>query len=338
MNSSPRVILACFLVYSVAPSGCTFDRRPQKEGNNSAEPVSRTAERGPVKMTVSVNSSEITFAERLRLAVEVEAEQGIDVQMPRLNRQGVNYAICDYRDYPTQLVGRNLVRRAEYTLDVFLTGEFTIPALAAEYADRRTGTDPAGKETVMIDDLTVTIRSLLDDEADRAAFRDIKGPVALPTEPTWPRWAVGGIAAATIVTVLVVRASRRDAKPAEEAALSPHAWARNQLQRLADEELVGRGLVRQFYFRLSMVVRQYVKRRFELTAPEWTTSEFAVQVRHSPNLPSEYTAVLMDFLQACDLVKFARQAPPAEEIEAAFSFACDFVDRSAGPESLEVAA
>jgi hypothetical protein len=117
----------------------------------------------------------------------------------------------------------------------------------------------------------------------------------------------------------------------------PHEWALRQLEALVDERLAERNLVSEFYFRLSMIVRRYIERRFDLMAPEWTTQEFMTRVQLNSRLPAEYRPLLGDFLQACDLVKFARHAPQRDEIEATLSTARDFVARSAESESRRAA-
>jgi hypothetical protein len=293
-------------------------------------------------MTVAVNKPEITLAERLRLTVETVAEEGVDVELPSLGSGATAFAVRDYREYPAEFVNGRWLRRQEYVLDTFLSGELVIPAMTARFTDRRAGKEagqPAGvAATLTTDEFTVTVKSLWEGEFDPTAFRDIKGPVVLPADRTWIWWAGGGLAGGAALLAVVALVFRGRGRKTPEVVVPPHEWALCQLQALIDERLAERKLVGEFYFRLSMIVRRYIERRFDLMAPEWTTQEFMVQVQRGSKLPVEYRAVLGDFLQACDLVKFARYAPLADEIAATLSAARDFVERSAQSESRRVAA
>ena len=120
--------------------------------------------------------------------------------------------------------------------------------------------------------------------------------------------------------------------------MSPHEWAFDQLQSLIDEQLVERGLVPEFYFRLSMIVRRYLERRFDLMAREQTTEEFMREAQRSLKLPDGCRTTVYSFLQACDMVKFARHAPQDDEIIEAINAARDFVARSAEDEGRQVTA
>ena len=98
--------------------------------------------------------------------------------------------------------------------------------------------------------------------------------------------------------------------------------------------MIEKGLVTEFYFRLSMIVRVYIERRFDLMAPEWTTQEFLVQTQRSDVLPFEHRSTLGGFLEACDMVKFALHEPPEVEITIAFATAREFVDQTVDVEQI----
>ena len=120
--------------------------------------------------------------------------------------------------------------------------------------------------------------------------------------------------------------------------MSPHEWAFDQLQSLINERLVERGLVPEFYFRLSMIVRRYIKRQFDLMASERTTEEFMREAQRSLKLPGGYRTTVYSFLQACDRVKYAQHVPESDEIIEAMDAARDLVARSVEGESCQVTA
>ena len=340
MSPQPRTILLPFLVGWTMLPGYGNDRTPVRGNAGGADPIVRMAERGPVKVTVTAHQGEITLAERLQLMVEVVAPQGFDIEMPRLGEHLGDFTVHDHREYPPERFDGQRRWRHEYHLDVFLPGKHTIPGMTVMFTDRRPGAESPPEAEVTADGFTVTVESLFNGKIDPSDFRDIKGPVALPADRTWARvlWAGGGLAALVALVIVVVGVLRRVGRGSPVVVVPPPEWALNQLQMLVEEQLIARGLVHAFYFRMSIILRRYLERQFDLTAPARTTEEFLAEVQCSPKLPSEYWGMLGRLLNACDMVKFAQYQPPTEEIEQTFNAACGFVHRSAKGEAQPVTA
>jgi hypothetical protein len=136
---------------------------------------------------------------------------------------------------------------------------------------------------------------------------------------------------------MVIRKRRR--RGPRVLQIPPHQWAMEQLQALIDEDLLGRDLVKLFYYRLNGIVRQYIELRFQLMAPEMTTEEFLETLRTSDQLVTGHKDLLERFMAACDMVKYARYRPGTEEIEQVFATARDFIEQTseAGREVVPVA-
>ena len=94
--------------------------------------------------------------------------------------------------------------------------------------------------------------------------------------------------------------------------------------------MVARGAYQDYYLQLTEIAKGYIEGRFGIDALDRTTDELrraleqaAAQI--APLTPKE----LVRFLQACDLVKFARFAPPGDEAEAALAEVRKMVDDTA---------
>ena len=91
--------------------------------------------------------------------------------------------------------------------------------------------------------------------------------------------------------------------------MSPIERAYYELDRLLKKGLPGRGLYKDFYVELTMVVRRYVERKYGVKAPNMTTQEFLGELARRADDATvaqigDPTA-LKEFLESADLVKFA---------------------------------
>ena len=91
--------------------------------------------------------------------------------------------------------------------------------------------------------------------------------------------------------------------------MSPIERAYYELDRLLKKGLPGRGLYKDFYVELTMVVRRYVERKYGVKAPNMTTQEFLGELaRRADDSTAQQigdSTALKEFLESADLVKFA---------------------------------
>ena len=99
------------------------------------------------------------------------------------------------------------------------------------------------------------------------------------------------------------------------------------------ENLPGRGLVKEFYLRLTGIVRQYVEDTTGIRAPEQTTEEFLRDMRSSAAFSPDRAGRLAEFLEAADLVKYAGQHPDKSQLDQAITRAHEFVNLRPTPAS-----
>ena len=115
-------------------------------------------------------------------------------------------------------------------------------------------------------------------------------------------------------------------KPAHEVAYA-------RLQALIAEDLVGAGRIKEFYQRINAILRHYIEDRFHLRAPERTTEEFLAELRETNHLNEQHKASLGQFLEHCDLVKFAKHQPGEAEIQRTFDLVKQFIETTHSDES-----
>jgi len=124
-----------------------------------------------------------------------------------------------------------------------------------------------------------------------------------------------------------------------QRVLSPAEEARLLLGEAAD--LAGAQDDKSFSVTVSDALRVYLERRYALRAPEQTTEEFLQSAGDSHRLPEQSLKTLAEFLELCDLAKFAQHAFGDDERQRLLATARAFVDeaeRRQQPEPKEAAA
>jgi hypothetical protein len=114
-------------------------------------------------------------------------------------------------------------------------------------------------------------------------------------------------------------------KPAYEIAYE-------RLQALIKDDLIAAGKIKEFYERISDILRHYIEHRFDLRAPERTTEEFLGELRFANVLSASDKKSLEEFLMHCDLVKFAKYSPTTEQIQKTFDSAKNFIEKTRSDE------
>jgi hypothetical protein len=169
---------------------------------------------------------------------------------------------------------------------------------------------------------------------DVSSLRDVTGIERPPPPPPRPRWPLAlALALAVVVSLNLVFLGRKLARwrARRKADVPPDRWALTELDRVEALALPSAGEVEQFHRLLSDVVRRYLEMRFGVHAPQQTTPEFLAAMRHSPQLPAALQALLQDFLERCDLAKFARAGFSPSDCQEAAGMARAFVLQTTRP-------
>ena len=119
--------------------------------------------------------------------------------------------------------------------------------------------------------------------------------------------------------------------------MSPIERAYYELDRLLKKGLPGRGLYKDFYVELTMVVRRYVERKYGVKAPNMTTQEFLGELARRADDATVAqigdSVALKEFLESADLVKFAGVEATPEMADAATGKARGYLSTDSARES-----
>lgn len=131
-------------------------------------------------------------------------------------------------------------------------------------------------------------------------FREIAPPVDYSFVPTWAIF-LASFVGLSLIGLIVWLAKRR--KPAQPPKL-PREIALEELERISSE--IETMNPYQFSIRVSDILRRYVTNQYALPVTRQTSVEFLTALAKSSPFSANEKSLLEDFLNRCDLIKFAR--------------------------------
>ncbi len=188
------------------------------------------------------------------------------------------------------------------------------------------------KDTVKTETLFLQVKAVKVDTTKQ--FHDIKKPFEVPFNK-WRKYlpyVIGGFVAAVIISLTIVyfiRRSRR--KPVEvippPPLIPPHIKALEALRNLDQQKLWQAGYEKEYFTKLTDILRLYLGERYGINALEQTSDEILTITRSI--LPNDAVKdKLRQILILSDLVKFAKAHSSATENEMSMTNAIAFVEQT----------
>lgn len=113
-----------------------------------------------------------------------------------------------------------------------------------------------------------------------------------------------------------------------------HLIAYEELERIDKLKLIEKREIKRYYTEISEVIRRYISRRYEVQTMELTTGEI-IDGMLAAEVDGEHVSLFQEFLEECDLVKFARYLPPRKSMEEAIDWARSLVGKTKQEEIAE---
>ena len=175
-------------------------------------------------------------------------------------------------------------------------------------------------------------------EVDTAAgFLDLKG---IKTEPfsydELMEYIIYAVIALVLVGVLIYFWKKRkkvdEPTPLFDPKVPAHILAMESLEKLEKEKLWQQGYYKEYYTKLTDVLRIYIFRTYEIKALEMTGNEIIEAVGKSSF--SQYSDKLTHIFNSADLAKFAKEQPISSENISAMEYAKEFVINTSPKETI----
>jgi hypothetical protein len=293
------------------------------------ESLERTTEKGPIKLTIRITPAAPRLSDLVEMEVIVTAERNIEIVAPTFGQAVGDFLVRDY----SETISHDGVskptpntRTFRYQLEPVYAGLHLIRSMAVEFIDHRSNSENKDRSAVIESEpIEVQVASEFGDKIpDLADLEPIVPPKPLTSSYGW-LW-FGLLPVPLILAAMAWLYRRRKAVGDTVVQPTPAEIARRALAALLEENLPAKGLVQEFYLRLTSIVRHYIEGTTGVRAPEQTTEEFLRDMHRRGLFEPNQSARLQDFLQAADMVKYAGQQPTPEQIETSIARANEFIE------------
>jgi len=193
-----------------------------------------------------------------------------------------------------------------YVLTTYTAENCTIPSLPYVIEN---GT---AHDTLTTERLPLTVIPLC--KADSADIMDLKPQQVTGKAPLLWLWIVMALALLTAGYYFVRKYRKKKSLAVNlPPPLPPYEEAIAALAALDEKKYLMKGMVREYAFELSDILKRYIERRFAINAAEFTTEEMFAWLGISP-LDKPLRTSMEWFFRATDPVKFARHLPDSDTI------------------------
>ena len=151
-------------------------------------------------------------------------------------------------------------------------------------------------------------------------FHDIAPPVDYSLIPPWLVFVIAFVVLSLLGLIVwwFVQRQKPELPPKapQEIALEELEHIRNEIERMNPY---------QFSIRVSDILRRYVTQQHGVPATRQTSIEFLTAAAKAPSFSADDKSLLEDFLNRCDLIKFAKYEATTSDSELLLEEAIRFV-------------
>ena len=278
-----------------------------------------------IKVKTALEHDSIWLGDQIKLLIVVEQTAGTKIEFPQLPDSILKVEILNKSKIDTsKLDGTSIQLKQTYLIICFDSGAHVIPPFV--FKVRKEGRI----DSLRSNNLTLFVKMPPVDLKKGPV--DIKKPFGAPvTFKEIAPWILGIILVGAVVFLIIYALSRRNKnKPLFQRPPKPkvpaHIIALQELDKLKGEELWQHEKVKDYYTRLTDIVRVYIEDRFTIAAMEQTTFEILTSFKAKETQVDPKSVVeLKEILEVADLVKFAKFTPLPDENHMMLSNAYLFV-------------
>lgn len=292
----------------------------------SAVLSSMTSSAATHSVKASLDSAYLLMGRQTRLHLEIIEDKDAAGQLLIKGDTLVKEVeVIDMSQADTTDLGNNRVQiKRDLLIQSFDSGLYTLPPILYASGGDTSATDRLTLKVIPVSvDSLATIHTYAGVEEGESRWYDFM-PDWITDYWGWYLLAAILIAGGIVGYLLITKKGRAVILPAKKP-VPPYELAMRQLNELKEQHLCENGQEREFYTRLTEILRDYLARRFGINAMEMTSSQIVsiLESNAETKLPNRY---MKQILEIADFVKFAKVRPLPDDNVKAFSSAMQFVE------------
>lgn len=216
----------------------------------------------------------------------------------------------------------------KFHIQAFDSGRYEIPPLQIKVDGISLETEPLSLEVL-------PVKVKVDDKID--SFSDLAEPFELIPEGMlqeeksnngWILWLIlGCLILLALLAYLFFRYRTTGHILPTRKPLPPYQQALKQLDKLQGQKLWEKGKTKEYYTRLTDILRRYIRNQFNIKTLERTSAEIISDIEKDSEL-DVFSSSLKEIFSTADIVKFAKVTTTAEENQKLIESAREFVIES----------
>lgn len=286
--------------------------------------ISLSAHSQVLEINVGVEKDTLMIGEQTKLTVQVIKDKQTKIVFPAFPDSLIKNIEILYRtEIDTIRKGKEEILSQHFIITSFDSATYHIPSFSfpIAFGDIR--------DTVFSSPFIIKV--LIPDVVTEEDFKDIKPPVNTPLnfKELLP-YIVAGLIFLMLIAFSIYLIKKFS--PEKKTAIlnveiePPHIVAFRKLKKMEEEKAWEKEEIKDYYTRLSEIIRIYLEDQFNVNAPELTTRETLISFEKIFGKDEKIKNKLLELLQLSDLVKFAKKAPLPDENKINLDKAIAFVE------------
>jgi hypothetical protein len=255
-----------------------------------------------------IDTNNVLIGDQINLYFEFQSPKKINVVFPAFPDSIGKLEVIAKSKIDTLINNESFKLTQKFTLTSFDSGSFVIDPFTLMY--EREGFKelyPLESERFVLNFATVPV-----DTAQ--GYKDIKPVMEISID--WKEYLIYiiiGIVLIIITILIIYLLRRRKRKPKTEdlgydPTIPPYVLAYESLKQLDAEKLWQKGYVKEYYIRLTDILRLYIERQLKIDALEMISEEIIISLKKL-NLKNDLVDKMKVLFDNADLAKFAKTEP-----------------------------
>lgn len=289
-------------------------------------PLVSLANVGPISLKASLDSAHIIMGKQTTLHIEIVDNNGVNGALPILDADTIIAEIEVISKSQADTIDLENNRRQinqDIIIQSFDSGLYTIPPIQYIVGKDTFKANPLALKVIPVSvDSLQTIHGQADVIYPNSRWYDFL-PDFITDYWGWILVVIIVILGA-IFGLLLYKKKLPIALTPTQKEIPPYELAIQLLEKLRDEKLCERGQEKEFYTRLTDILRSYIDSRFGINAMEMTTTQI-IESLNNNNETVDSKSYVEQVLEIADFVKFAKVRPLPDDNVKSYNWALQFV-------------